>query len=432
MAGQLAIDFGNAYTVAAYWRQASRQAETLYVPGVTRPMSSYAVGKGKSVYAAPSLIAYDTGNGNCLIGQEAVDSGQVEAVFRDLQFAVVTGKRVYSLVGNRYLSSQDMAKDYVAALINQSAQALGINSESVLAFTVPLAVCNSEMVWRRYRRWLEAAVRQAGFNRLELLEEPWAAAWGAGMKVKPGDVYIVVRLNAEFLEAAMVQAASHAGDGSNGRHVRVLSYSSAWLTDEAELDIQPEQQLAVLLRQVLRQAGLLGYTAASLAGVVVSGSAVKNQMVATVQELFPSIAIYDKQPLAVTACGAAVLAADVDGSGYLRYSYGLRYLAKNGYQYCEIVPQGQFYPSDGLVAEFTIKASYDGQQEFGLLLYRMDEQCINEDSPLLLRTSTAAIKRQAVIAVKARLDGAGQLVVIAQELASGDVIADNKVAAKLV
>lgn len=47
MAGRLAIEFGNAYTVAAYWRQASHQAETLYLPGVTRPMPSIASGKKK-------------------------------------------------------------------------------------------------------------------------------------------------------------------------------------------------------------------------------------------------------------------------------------------------------------------------------------------------------------------------------------------------
>ena len=431
MAGQLVIDFDNAYTVAAYWRQASRRAETLYVPGVMRPMSGSAAGKGKIVYAAPTRIAYSTVDGGCLIGQEAIESDQAEDVFHDLQFAVVTGKQVNSLAGNRWLSGQDMAKDYLAAIISQSAQVLGLGSESVLAFTVPLAICNSAPSWRRYRRWLTGAVKQAGFNRLELVEEPWAAAWGAGMKVKPGDVYIVVRVNAEFIEAAMVQAVSHASDGNNGRHVRVLTYRSGWLANE-EMEVQPQQEVAVLLRQILRQAGLLGYSAGSLAGVVVIGSAIKDQMLFAVQEIFPNISIYDKQPLAAAACGAAILTAGVDGSGYLQHSYGLRHLTEAGYQYREFVSQGLFYPSDGPVTEFTLKASYDGQREFALLIYRMEEQCMNEDSPLLLITKTPAVKGQPVITVKASLDGAGQLVVTAYELANGDVIVNNITAAKLV
>lgn len=428
MAGQLAIDFGNSYTVAAYWRQASRQAETLYVPGIMRPMP----GSTKGVYAAPSRIAYGTAAEDCLVGQEVIESGQTEGVFQDLRFAVVTGKLVYSLAGCRWLSNQDMAKDYVAAIISRAGQTLGLSGEAVLAFTVPLAACNSAPAWRRYRRWLTGAVRQAGFNRLELVEEPWAAAWGAGMKVKPGDKYIVVRLSAEFMEAAMILAAGQSGAGSTERHIRVVSYSADWLANEGELGFQPPQELAALIRQVLRQAGTLGYMAASLAGIVVTGSAVKTDMLAVVYELFAGIPIYDKQPLAATACGAAVLTAGVDGSGYLRHSYGLRYLTADGYQYREVVPQGLFYPSDGFVAEFTIKASYDGQQEFALLIYRMEEQCMNEDSPLLLRTRKSASKGQAVITVKFSLDGAGQLVVTAYELVSGDVIAHNIAAAKLV
>lgn len=210
MAGRLAIDFGNTYTVAAYWRQASRQAETLYIPGITRPLPNNAADTGKRVYAAPSLIMYREGAGGILIGQEIAEglSGLVDdrAVFKNLRFDVVTGKRVYRPAGSRRLSGQDAARDYLAGVISRAGQALGLGQEAVITFTVPVEACQAEVIWQRYRQWLTAAVRQAGFNRLELVEEAWAAAWGAGMPVRPDDIYAVVNLDVEMLAVAVIQA----------------------------------------------------------------------------------------------------------------------------------------------------------------------------------------------------------------------------------
>ncbi len=430
MAGRLAIDFGNAYTVAAYWRQASQQAETIYLPGVTRLLPGCALGNDKGIYAAPSAIAYDTATEQCFIGQEAVE-GSFTKLFHDLQFAVVTGKLVNYLTGRQLLSNQDIAKDYVAAILSRSGQVLGLGGEAVVAFTVPMAACRSPQAWRRYRQWLEAAGRQGGFNRLELIEQPWAAAWGAGMRVKPEDRYMVLTISDEYLEAAMVQAINQEDEDSNCRHIRVVSYSSGWVT-EADTAVQLPQVLSATVRQVLREAELLGYTIASLAGVVVTGSAVNPALLPTIHELFAGVTIYDRAPLAAAAYGAAILSAGIDGCGYLRHSYAVRYLAEDGYHYREVVPQGMFYPSDGPIAELTIKASYDGQQQFALLLYRMKAQCINEDSPLVLMSGAPAVRGQQVMTIELSLGAAGQLQATARELMNGNVIAESIVAAKLV
>lgn len=424
MAGQLAIDFGNAYTVAAFWRQDSCQAETLYIPELTRPM---AAADGRRIYAAPSRLAY--ADSRCLIGQAAVDSGFADKAAGDLQFAVVTGKRVNYQAGSRLLSGQDMARDYLAAIIGRAGQVLGLGSGAVLTATVPLAACQTTAGWQRYSHWLARTARQSGFTRLELVEEPWAAAWGAGMLVSPGDVYMVVRLCSEQLEAAMVQAVAQAAE--DARHVRVLSYYGDWFEREASPDGQC-CQLTALLRQLLRQAGMLGYMAAQLAGVVVIGSAVCSPLLAVLRDFFPAVPVYDRQPLAAAACGAALLAAGAAGSGCLRYGYSVRYLTADGCQYREIMPAGLAYPSSGMVAEFTIRASYDGQQDFAVLLYRTNQQCVNEDQPLLFRTAVPAMKQQPVITVMAGLDSAGKLVVTATELASGAVIAENITVCQLV
>ncbi|CVK19029.1 hypothetical protein [Sporomusa sphaeroides] len=467
MAGGLTIDFGNCYTVAAYWRQDVRQAEVLYIPGVTRPIPGNAVGQAKRVYAAPSLISYGAAEAGevLLVGQEAAEGLSGVAVerklFSNLQADVITGKTVYSLAGRRRLSGQEIAGDYLASFISRAGQALGLAGEAAIMFTMPAAACQSEKIWQRYRRWLENAVRQAGFSRLELVEQPWAAARGAGMPLKPEAVYVVITVNADMVEAVIVRVTIPAGkenmadarclmsgpggcypysggsgsfsqDDTSKRHLRVLSRCAEWLTGE-EPGGEP-MQLTAIVQQVLREAERLGYPVGSLAGAVVTGSSVTPAIVAALHSLFTGIPVYDKQPLAAAACGGAALAAGEDACGYIRHSYGLRFLAAAGYQYRELVGAGMFYPSTGAVGEFTVKASYDGQQEFALFIYRLEDggQCINEDNPLILTTRLPAAKGQAVLTVSVSLDSAGQLLVTATAAGSGELLADRAVVAKLV
>ncbi len=438
MAGRLAIDFGNSYTVAAYWRKEFRQAESLYIPGVTRPILDSVAGLGKRVFAAPSLISYEaevTAEA-WLVGQEAAEglSGLVvdRKVFSNFQSDVITGKRVYSTAGSRLLSGQDIAKDYLVSVICRAGQALGLASEAVITFTMPAEACQSGEVWQRYRRWLEAIVRQAGYSRLELVEQPWAAAWGAGMPVKSEAVYSVINVSADAIDAVVVQAAPHTSDEFQ-RHIRVLSRSGDWLTSEDKND-EPKMQLTVIIQQALKEAKRRGYPVSTMTGVVVTGSGVRPDTIENVQNLFAGLPVYAKQPFVAAACGAAALSAGAETCGHLCHSYGLRFLGESGYQYHELVPQGMFYPSKEPVAEFIIKASYDGQQEFALFIYRLVDggQCINEDSPLILTTPIPAARGQDMITVSASVDSAGQLVITAKVIVSCRIIADSVPAARLV
>lgn len=424
MAGRLAIDFGNAYTVAAYWRESSQQAETLYLPGVTCPMPGCT---GKRVFAAPSLIAYDRETRACLIGDEALESGCAEKTFHDLQYGVVTGKVVKHLTASGLLTNHNLAKEYLAAFIGKSGGVLGLGSEAVLAFTMPLAVCASDLSWRRYRHWLEGAAAQAGFGRLDLMEQPWAAAWGGGMRLQPKDLFIVFAVSDAYLEAAVVQALNPDGQAGSGRHVRVISYSAAWLAAEEQAVV-----LTDITRQVLRDAAIKGYPADSLAGVVITGSAISSPLMAVIREQFTGTALYEREPMVAVACGAAMLSAGIAGCGCIQHRYTVRYWGKDGYHYRELVPPGLVYPSDGPIGEMIIKAGYDGQQEFAVLLYRNEEQCINADNPLVLTVDKPSLSCQPAIRIAARLTGTGQLAVTAYDIDSGAILMDNAVVAKLV
>ncbi|MDF2874530.1 MAG: hypothetical protein K0R22_1213 [Sporomusa sp.] len=442
MAGRLAIDFGHLHTVIGYWRQASRQAETLYVPEVTRPIRMSPGNSGKTIYAAPSLILYGRESDSYLIGQQVVEklSGLVDdrKVFSNLKLDVITGKRVYSEAGSRWLCGQDMARDYLAAIISRASQVLGLGSEAVIAFTVPAEACAAEVVWQRYRRWLESVVKQAGFTRLELVEHPWAAAWGAGMPVKPEERYIVIDLETAIVEIAVVQTGKESV-GDSERRLRVLSHIREWLIDvenEQEPNDPIVSQFEHILRQTLRQIARLGYDGDTFAGVIVTGSGGQQPLFkAVIDKFFAGIPIYDKHLLGAAACGAAALTAGIDACGYIRYNYGVRYLVQDEYQYRLVATNGTFYPSVGPVAELTIKASYDGQQEYALFIYRLGDgadHCINAENPLIVMTGEPARCGQPAIHASISIDGAGQLAVTACEVGSGRVIADNVPAAKLM
>ncbi len=441
MAGRLAIDFGHSYTVAAYWRQSTRQSETLYVPGIMRPIRAGQANSSTTIYAAPTLILYEQEPEACLIGQEAAEklSGVVDErqVYSQLKLDVITGKRVFGPAGSKWLCRQDMARDYLAAVIYRASQVLGLSSEAIITFTVPAEACQFEATWQRYHQWLKGAAKQAGFSRLELVEHPWAAAWGAGLSVKPEERFVVINLEADLAEVVVVQAGKEA-EGDTERHLQVLSHVRDWLLEpepgqDQELVIYT--QLEHILRQALRQTAGRGYAGDDYAGVVLTGSGRAQSLYKqVVHSFFAGIPVYDKYMFSAAACGAASLAARVDACGYIRHNYGVRYLQQGQYGYHMVAASGTFYPSDGPVAELVVKASYDGQQEYALFIYRLggaDSCCINGENPLILTAAQPARAGQPAIRATLSIDGAGQLAVTACDAGSGQLITAAVPAVKL-
>ncbi|MGL5514133.1 MAG: hypothetical protein ACRDBM_12980 [Sporomusa sp.] len=430
MSGQLTVDFGNSYTVIAYWRQAYHQAETLYIPRITRPIHRRADDDGKAIYVAPCLIHYQS-TGQFLVGQEAAESlgGSTDRiVFKNLRLDVITGKRVYSPAGGRRLSGQDIACDYLSSVVRQAGQVLGVNSHSVIVFTVPAEACASDAVWRRYSRWLEDVVRQAGYTRLELIEQPLAAAWGAGMPLKAAERFLVIDIEDDCIEAAVAQVALRAGS-SDARRLRIVAHGREWLTEQEEV-ADCEQ----LLQRILRQADGLGCAGGALAGIIVTGSSRWCSGLRDIlQRLLGGVPLYDRNLRQAAACGAAALTAGSDACGYIRHSYGVRYLDNDKYHYRQLVPGGTFYPSDGPIAELTIKASYQDQQQFALFICRLeDSYCVNEDSPLIITVSAPVGCGLPAIYAGVSIDGAGQLRITAYETGNGRLLIDNVPAAKLI
>ena len=255
------------------------------------------------------------------------------------------------------------------------------------------------------------------------------------MRVKPGDRYLVLDLDADSAEAAVVEAGHSAG--GDERQLRVLSYVHEWLREsEQEGKAECTSQLEELLRQTLRQAARQGYSGNDLTGVIVTGEGGQHpQFKQVIHDIFAGMPIYDTRFLDAAACGAAALTAGYDTCGYIRHDYGLRYLAQDHYQYRLLTASGTFYPSDGPVAELTIKASYEGQQEYALFIYRLEQggsHCINEDNPLILTAGEPAGYGQDAVQASISIDGAGKLLVTACEVGSKKLLADNAPVARLM
>ncbi|BBB90364.1 MAG TPA: Hsp70 family protein [Methylomusa anaerophila] len=507
MTGTIALDFGAANTVVAYWHKGEQRAKSLFIPDISYPARYWTEGPDPSpgVFLIPSTIQYAADG--CKVGQEIdnslADLEPQSQVLRNFKYDLTTGKKVYCRIGGRQISRIQAAMDYLTRVIGDAASTLGLaNQEKGMTITLPVTVLANPALEKKYRQWLESAARQAGIRRVFFVEEPLAAAWGSGCLVKPYRTYLFIDIESRNLNTAVVTAEPRSETGEE-RFFRIIGLVKDelggedidnWLADEfikpqglnpaaveavrgqivdicnkvkERLTVQTETDVNISLpdfelqavirremllkllednrffsriedniRQALRRCEHLGHGISSLDGVVmVGGTALIPCIRSWVREYFAGIPVYDQRPLDAVACGAATLAAGVDTCGYIRYDYGLRYLQGDIYEYLPVVAGGTFFPSDGLVAKAIIRASYNGQQEFALLAYRLEEQggsCINKDEPLILIGSQPFKQGQPAVEVEFGLDGARRLTITARDFLSREILADNVPLAQLI
>lgn len=508
MSDRLAIDFGTTNTVISYWDKTEGRAKPLYIPGISRP-ARYLFTTGcpdvaSGVYIIPSLIQYQNDGTVCRIGQAVLDANRnlpaAAHVFRNMRPDVMSGRRTFRLVGCRRISLMDAAADFLSQIIRAAVEVVG--KTAGITFTAPLTASSNE--WQCYRDWLAKLACAQGIQRVQLQEEPWAAAWGAGLALQPGQIYAFLDFGGSTLNGMIVLVDECLSDG---RFLRIISQADDdlggidvdnWLAaevlkqhglwnsgagnqfgavaaacerarerlsvyDQAEIQVSYEGhniqtvftkaeltdilnandfpgRIEALLRQTVKGAERLGYCLNSLTGVVLNGGLSNMPCVRqAVRSFFAGIPVYDSRPVDAVACGAATLAAGEDACGYIRHGYGLRYLAGEEYCYQTLVSSGLFYPSAGPVATIIIKASYNGQQQFGLFIYRQSkfgEQtggiCVNTDNPLIMSVVNPVEQGQAGLKVEFYVDGNRYLMAKIWDLSNGCVIAGNKPVAQLI
>jgi len=234
MAGTLAIDLGSTTTVVAY-QPAGGPAELL-------ELAPYACG---SPAVVPSLLwLAQADSGQPLIGRQVLEAGLAEhpgpELHRDFKRHIGQG------------DAGDPAANATASLLTpeQAAELLlqrlwrqlpAELTPSRLVLTAPIDA------YRGYRRWLTAVTASLAVPEIALVDEPTAAAIGAGLA--PGSRVLVVDLGGGTIDLSLV--ALEGGEGRAAPIAQLLRFGGRDLEGS---------------RQTLRTARVLGKAGLALGG----------------------------------------------------------------------------------------------------------------------------------------------------------------------
>ena len=233
MAERLAIDFGAANTLVARWDEAAGRAVSVPVPGLSRTLSA-AAGEDEW-WSVPSLIHYGEANTRWL-GQQVLEQGLYDSprTFRWMKRFIASRSTARLLLEGRSISCQEAARDFLSAILGYLALDVG-SHDAELALTIPVEA------YEHYEDWLLEVAGSAGYRRLRVIDEPSAAAFGHGLHIQPGDVYLVFDMGASTVNVSAVLLEERGGH-SAGQRCRVLGKAGAdlggmvvdrWLYQEA-------------------------------------------------------------------------------------------------------------------------------------------------------------------------------------------------------
>ena len=202
MPGTLAIDLGSSTTVVA-WQEGGEPARLL-------PLPPYSTGDPPVV---PSLLwRAGSGEGRPLIGRQVLEAGlaadQGAGLYRDFKRRIGAGEP--PMAGG-------LTPEQAGAILLQRIWAAlpeGITPHR-LVLTAPIES------YRGYRRWLQEVCRALPVAELALVDEPTAAAIGAGLA--PGSRVLVVDLGGGTLDLSLV--ALEGGEGRPAPIAQLLRFA---------------------------------------------------------------------------------------------------------------------------------------------------------------------------------------------------------------
>ncbi len=220
MPGRLGIDFGTSKTVIALWDDDRGEAAPISVP---RYSQAVAVGKGGRVPVVPSLIYYAPG-GRSWVGAQ-VHSNQVyesPQALRWMKRCIVRRCNEKQQLAERESSPADAATDFLTAVLAAAAEGKDWR-EAKVAFTVPVDS------YEDYRQWLAGAAEKAGLPRPRFIDAASAAAFGYGLTLHDGNVYLVFDFGGSSLDVSilLVEAPRAEAGELQSRRCHVLGKASA-------------------------------------------------------------------------------------------------------------------------------------------------------------------------------------------------------------
>jgi len=138
-----------------------------------------------------------------------------------------------------------------------------------------------------------------------------------------------------------------------------------------------------LIRQALNRARDRGYGEDQIKSVLLVGGSSQIPVVrTTLARIFGRDRLFADRPIDAVARGAAAFVGGVDFYDHIQHSYAIRHRdPKTGHwNYRPLVEAGSPYPSPEPIAELTVKASYDGQEQLGLAIFELGEQVRSSNS----------------------------------------------------
>ncbi|MEB3330038.1 MAG: Hsp70 family protein [Candidatus Sericytochromatia bacterium] len=175
----LALDFGTSNTVVAAWNEATGEAETLFLPGLSMP------GSDGAPPLIPSLVyVEDAAVGRCLIGGEVMAAGRDQAGAPRC-FAGFKRGLAASVAGFApRLDGQEVTAGLVGSwFLKRVVEALPEGGELVV--TVPVTA------FERYLDWLGLIASPPASRRIRVLDESTAAALGYEVPADEAPVLVI-------------------------------------------------------------------------------------------------------------------------------------------------------------------------------------------------------------------------------------------------
>ncbi len=227
--GTLAIDFGNTTTVVAFQGERDSKPELLDLPPISRI-------KGE----VPSLILHNKSElANSLVGQEVLSQGP------SLSNSTEVVRNFKRLIGNPskeelQLPSLKLAPEKAGEILLNRIWSTVPKSLKIkrLVLTAPIESYVS------YKEWLQKACHSFPVEEIALLDEPTAAAMGAGLP--PGSKLLVLDFGGSTIDLSLV-----AIEGGEGRAAPI-----AELVRFDGQDLQGKSKQVVRCAKVLGKAGL--------------------------------------------------------------------------------------------------------------------------------------------------------------------------------
>ncbi|CAN5565112.1 Hsp70 family protein [soil metagenome] len=443
MQGRLAIDFGNANTVVAVWRDGEAKPVNL------TPFSRLQIFQQDSIPVIPSLIHYRA-DGNTLIGNQVLEANLAthEHTFIALKTTFDTVHAVQ--VGKEKISARRAAEDFLAAIIAKASKECAIRKDEPIAFTVPVDA------FEKYSRWLTDIASRAGHKNIRLIDEPAAAALSFGRTVKQNDDYLIFDFGAGSLDVAVVRFNFEAPDakphckvlgkksmqlGGNNVDTWLFNYflanqkieagsnlakNSKWLLlnecraakeilsfhDSADIAITDHESgkasALTLTRsqfvEVLEDNEFFakidrtisgaeatarydyGYKRQKLAGVfMVGGTSIIPELQKQLKRTFGKELVEISHPLDSIASGACAYAAGASLFDHIQHDYAIevRNIKAQKTQMKIVVRRGEKYPSVEPVASEIIKAVIYGQTKFQILIYEISKEEVEPGSEFI-------------------------------------------------